>query len=114
MKRPPKSRVLEELKVAAPQAVEPAIHAVAQLTPPAVSTPEIPNEHDAPAPPADWSRGALLNVRVAGADYVVTLYPEEFDPRHPERALRFGNPALCQDFVSRWYARQHHDPRATR
>ena len=114
MKRPPKSRVLEELKAAAPQAVEAAVQAAAQMTSPAVSAPEIPREPDAPLPPADWSKGALLNVRVAGAEYVVTLYPEEFDPQHPERALRFGNPALCQDFVSRWYARQHHDPRAMR
>lgn len=55
--------------------------------------------------PAAWTLGQLLNVRNTGPDYCVTLYPEEFDPRHPERALRFTNSAECQSFVSRWYAR---------
>jgi hypothetical protein len=72
-----------------------------------------PQEEPPPlAIPADWQLGALLNVRNGGEHYVVTLYPEEFDPRHPERAIRFGNPATCQEFVSKWYARQHFDPRA--
>jgi hypothetical protein len=62
--------------------------------------------------PDFWSKGALLNVRNAGTHYNVTLYPEEYDPRHPERALQFTNTALCQDFVSHWYAREHFDPRA--
>ncbi len=62
--------------------------------------------------PASWTKGQLLNVRNAGECYVVTLLGEEFDPRHPERALKFTNPALCQNFVSRWYAREHFDPRA--
>lgn len=78
------------------------------------STPETA-EFDSPGPlqvPEHWSPGALLNVRNAGADYIVTLYPEEYDPVHPERAMRFPNPARCQDFVSKWYARQSHDPRA--
>lgn len=61
--------------------------------------------------PADWTHGALLNVRNQG-DYVVTLFPEEYDYRHPERALRFPNPAECQNFVSNWYARESHDGRA--
>ena len=62
--------------------------------------------------PAFWVKGQLLNVRNNGAEYVVTLLGEEFDPRHPERALRFPNSARCQDFVSHWYAREHSDPRA--
>lgn len=62
--------------------------------------------------PPHWGRGALLNVRNTGADYVVTLFPEEYDPRSPERSMRFANPALCQDFVSRWYMRESADPRA--
>ena len=62
--------------------------------------------------PSHWSFGALLNVRNTGADNCVTLHPEEYDPRHPERAMRFANPATCQDFVSAWYSRQSADPRA--
>ena len=62
--------------------------------------------------PQDWTLGQLLNVRNTGPDYCVTLYPEEFDPRRPERALRFTNSAQCQEFVSRWYARTAFDPRA--
>src|SRR5271154_1692845 len=62
--------------------------------------------------PPDWRKGALLNVRNYGVDYVVTLYPEEMDDRQPERALHFTNTSLCQDFVSAWYAHEHHDPRA--
>lgn len=65
-----------------------------------------------PQPPTFWGRGALLNVRTTGGDYIVTLYPEEYDARSPERAMRFANPALCQNFVSAWYSRQSHDPRA--
>ncbi|KWA12658.1 hypothetical protein WL26_14735 [Burkholderia cepacia] len=63
-------------------------------------------------PPADWRKGALLNVRNRGDAYVITLYPEEFDEEHPERALRFTNLGLCQGFVSRWYSRESLDPRA--
>ena len=62
--------------------------------------------------PADWHPGMLLNVRNSGDALTITLYPEEFDYRKPERALRFTNFGEGQDFVSRWYARQHHDPRA--
>lgn len=71
-----------------------------------------PFETEAQAVPAHWGRGALLNVRNTGPDYVVTLHPEEYDPRSPERAMRFMNPAECQNFVSAWYMRQSHDPRA--
>ena len=61
--------------------------------------------------PADWRPGALLNVRI-GDDYCVTLYPEEYDYQRPERAIRFTNGAVCQNFVSSWICRQHFDPRA--
>ena len=69
-------------------------------------------QEDAPQFPHDWTKGALLNVRNAGECYNVTLYPEESDPRHPERTLKFSNPAKCQDFVSKWYARESHNPLA--
>lgn len=72
---------------------------------------QTPDESAYLAIPADWPHGALLNVRNQG-DYVVTLFPEEYDYRHPERALRFPNPAECQNFVSNWYARQSFDGRA--
>lgn len=62
--------------------------------------------------PSFWIKGQLLNVRNAGADYVITILGEEFDPRYPERALRFSNPAQCQDFISHWYQRENSDPRA--
>lgn len=65
-----------------------------------------------PTIPSGWLKGQLLNVRNNGIDYVVTLFPEEFDPRYPERALKFSNPAKCQDFVSNWYQRENCDPRA--
>ena len=73
---------------------------------------ELPEEAPAPTLPPDWREGMLLNVRNIGAGYAVTLYPEEADPRAPERTLHFRNPAECQDFVSRWYGRQSPDPRA--
>lgn len=66
-----------------------------------------PNE-----PPADWRKGALLNVRNYGDAYRITLYGEEYSPEREERALTFTNPGECQDFVSAWYAPEHHDPRA--
>lgn len=62
--------------------------------------------------PPSWTKGQLLNVRNAGEYYVITLLGEEFDPRYPTRALKFTNPALCQNWVSNWYARENHDPRA--
>lgn len=71
-----------------------------------------PPVEETPKVPADWTLGALLNVRVGGAGAVITLYPEEASYEHPERTLRFSNMGECQDFVSRWYAREHHDPRA--
>jgi hypothetical protein len=65
--------------------------------------------------PQSWTKGQLLNVRNCGEFYVVTLLGEEDDPPlkpAPNGALRFTNTALCQDFVSKWYATEHHDPRA--
>lgn len=70
---------------------------------------------DLPTPqalPRGWAKGAHLNVRNTGAEYRITLFPEEFDPLQPERCLRFTNTAECQNFVSRWYSRESHDPRA--
>ena len=66
-----------------------------------------PNE-----PPANWRKGALLNVRNYGDAYRITLFGEEYSPEREERALTFTNPGECQDFVSKWYAPEHHDPRA--
>lgn len=63
-------------------------------------------------PPADWRKGALLNVRNRGDAYVITLYPEEYSDEKPERGLRFTNPGEAQDFISMWYQRENHDPRA--
>jgi hypothetical protein len=68
-----------------------------------------------PIVPASWTKGQLLNVRNRGEYYVITLLGEEDDPPlkpAPNGALRFTNTALCQDFVSKWYATEHHDPRA--
>lgn len=63
-------------------------------------------------PPTDWRKGALLNVRNHGAEYIVTLHPFEYDPRHEDRCMKFTNVGECQNFVSRWYQREHSDPRA--
>lgn len=63
-------------------------------------------------PPADWRKGALLNVRNHGAEYIVTLHPAEYDPRHDDQCMKFTNVGECQDFVSKWYSRESHDPRA--
>jgi hypothetical protein len=68
--------------------------------------------HSEPQLPRGWAKGALLNVRNTGAEYRITLHPEEFDPTQPERCLRFTNPAECQNFVSQWYQRTSNDPRA--
>ena len=65
-----------------------------------------------PEVPEGWHTGELLNVRNHGDAYVLTLFPAEFDPRHPERAMRFTNPGDCQNFVSKWYSRESADPRA--
>lgn len=62
--------------------------------------------------PSDWRKGMLLNVRNYGDAYRITLHGEEYSPDREERALTFTNPAECQDFVSRWYSNEHHDPRA--
>jgi hypothetical protein len=72
-------------------------------------------DEDPLAVPPSWTKGQLLNVRNRGEFYVITLLGEEDEPPlkpAPNGALRFTNTALCQDFVSRWYASEHHDPRA--
>ena len=66
-------------------------------------------EHPALTIPADWNLGAMLNVRNHG-EYVVTLFPEEYDYRKPERALRFSNSFEAQAFVSAWYSRTYEHP----
>jgi hypothetical protein len=65
-----------------------------------------------PDVPSDWVKGQLLNVRHGGPGYRVTILGEEYDPRSPERCLEFSNGFECQQFVSDWYQRQSHDPRA--
>lgn len=62
--------------------------------------------------PTDWVKGQLLNVRNAGHAYRITAMGEEYDHRYPERCLEFTSSFDCQQFVSDWYARQSHDPRA--
>jgi hypothetical protein len=69
-------------------------------------------QHGDVSVPADWIKGALLNVRNHGAQYIVTLDPAEYDPRHEERCVKFTNVGECQSFVSSWYQREHCDPRA--
>lgn len=74
-----------------------------------IAPPEAPAQDRSPeerAKAAGWAKGQLLNVRNAGSHYNVTLLGEEYDPRHPERCLQFTQPNDCQDFVSRWYARE--------
>jgi hypothetical protein len=68
-------------------------------------------EPSAIAPPS-WTKGQLLNVRHGGPGYRITLLGEEYDPRYPERCLEFSNGGECQNFVSNWYSRESHDPRA--
>ncbi|WP_245621139.1 hypothetical protein [Paraburkholderia ferrariae] len=63
-------------------------------------------------PSADWRKGALLNVRNCGDAYVITRWPEEYSPEREDRCIKFTNLGLCQDFVSDWYSRKSHDPRA--
>lgn len=62
--------------------------------------------------PTGWVKGQLLNVRNAGDTYRVTVLGEEYDYRSPERCLEFTNSWECQQFVSAWYSRESHDPRA--
>ena len=72
-----------------------------------------------PAPPTErftypecWNKGQLLNLRRSGDTCILTLLEEEYDPQHPERALIFQSPWDAQEFVSWWYSRDSHDPRA--
>lgn len=93
-----------------PRVVKMAIPgAVTVVTQPAEETSV--NEMPISVPP-DWRKGALLNVRNYGDRYVITLWPEEYDSEKSERAVEFTNLGECQNFVSDWYARHSHDPRA--
>ena len=65
-----------------------------------------------PPVPEGWSKGEMLNVRSTGEGYYITRIYEEYDHRHPERSMFFANTGDCQHFVSNWYAREAHDPRA--
>ena len=67
---------------------------------------------DVTAAPLDWVKGQLLNIRNAGSFYNVTLLGEEYDPRRPERCIQFNSSWEAQEFVSEWYSRSSHDPRA--
>lgn len=80
----------------------------------APKAPEPVDPIDGPLVPTDWRKGALLNVRNGGEEYIITLHPEEYDPRYPERCVRFTNVGECQNFISDWYTRESHDPRAVR
>ena len=62
--------------------------------------------------PECWNKGQLLNLRRSGDTCILTLLEEEYDPQHPERALIFQSPWDAQEFVSWWYSRDSHDPRA--
>ena len=89
-----------------------AVAAIVEATPAEVAAEEYGEPPAEPALPRGWAKGAHLNVRNVGTEYRITLFPEEFDPQQPERCLRFTNPAQCQNWVSAWYARESHDPRA--
>lgn len=71
-----------------------------------------PESREENALPLGWRKGALLNVRNYGPEYIITLWPEEYSDEREERAIKFTNLGECQDFVSKWYAAEHHDPRA--
>jgi hypothetical protein len=60
--------------------------------------------HEVPTP-EDWVKGQLLNVRNYGREgFVITTLEEDYDYRHPERAVKFQHAYDCQQFVSWWYA----------
>lgn len=91
-----------------------AVAAIVQAAPDDVVAEEYAAEPTELSLPRGWAKGAHLNVRNTGTEYRVTLFPEEFDPTQPERCLRFTNTAECQNWVSMWYSRESHDPRAMR
>lgn len=99
-------------KAAAGATVTPIAPIIAATASEVVEAEYAPEITQAAPLPRGWAKGALLNVRNNGAEYRITLYPEEFDPQQPERCLHFTNPAECQNFVSQWYSRESHDPRA--
>ena len=79
---------------------------------PVIEVEPVEIEREPNQPPADWTKGQLLNVRNYGHAYIITAYPAEHDPLHPERSMEFTNPGECQDFVSAWYARESYNPLA--
>ena len=87
-----------------------SVDAISPVLSPAIAH-QSPTEPEI-AIPDGWIKGQLLNVRHAGPGYRVTLLGEEYDPRYPHRCLEFADSFECQQFVSQWYARQSHDPRA--
>lgn len=62
-----------------------------------------PKDGEPFAYPDFWTKGQLLNVVNTGSHYNLTVLGEDFDPRYPERSLRFPNSWECQAFVSWWY-----------
>ena len=84
-----------------------------RVLPPALPEPGEENlSPPGPVIPGFWVKGQLLNVRLGGPGWRVTVLGEEYDPRYPERCMEFGNGFECQKFVSEWYSRQSPDPRA--
>lgn len=106
----PKGRPRPKKVGSNPPAPSDAIEAVQQVTAQHFGLQEL--EHEPSLHPSSWRKGALLNVRNYGAEYIITLHPEEYDPEYPERSMRFTNLGECQNFVSNWYAREAYDPRA--
>lgn len=107
--RPKKANLLTAESENAPSAAVDEPVALAQEPSLPVEESEAPQSIETPA---DWTKGALLNVRNHGEHYIITLYPEEYSRDREERCIKFTNVGRCQDFVSDWYARQSHDPRA--
>jgi hypothetical protein len=111
LRKPPSADSMEAAEVALSDIVKQALDQA--IAPEQIVPAELLD--DLPVAPVSWTKGQLLNVRNRGEFYVVTLLGEEDDPPlkpAPNGALRFTNTALCQDFVSKWYATEHHDPRA--
>jgi hypothetical protein len=112
---------IEDLSVTHEQILD-KMAELAHQTPPEDEEDKDEDEDTQGAPSADpthqhppgWLKGQLLNVRNRG-EYVVTLLGEEDEPPlrpAPSGVLRFSNSAKCQEFISRWYARESYDPRA--
>ena len=90
-----------------------AIAVIAHPAPIAVEdVDDAPVASELPPVPEGWSKGEMLNLRRTNAGYILTRIHEEYNPRHPERSMFFANTGNCQHFISNWYAREAHDPRA--